>query len=188
MGTTGNDEPRWKDLTELPLTEDGGITWTHFENASWPRYYHRDGTPMVSTAEEPDYLQWAKLLEQDRTVRKTTTLYGEMLSTVWLGLDHRFGIGPPEIFETMLFAPGEHKKHLMRALHPSTETAGEREARERNRAYIEKHYPHDNLQLRYSTEHEAIKRHRRLVLQCLIPPRWRGALLGTLAGIDVWKF
>jgi hypothetical protein len=38
----------------------------------------------------------------ERTVAKTTTPNGE-ISTVFIGLDHQFGDGPPLIFETMVF-------------------------------------------------------------------------------------
>lgn len=31
---------------------------------------------------------------------------GRQVSTVWLGIDHSFGRGEMEIFETMVFAPG----------------------------------------------------------------------------------
>jgi hypothetical protein len=36
----------------------------------------------------------------------STRWYGIWVSTVWLGLDHSFGGGPPLIFESMVFDPG----------------------------------------------------------------------------------
>lgn len=38
---------------------------------------------------------------------------GTEVSTVWLGLDHGFGYGPPLIFETMIFG-GEHDNDTWR--------------------------------------------------------------------------
>ena len=72
-----------------------------------PMYYHRDGTPIVDTELLPASMQWALMFEDSkgRIVGHTNTLYGERLSTVWLGLDHEFFVGRPLIFETMLFAP-----------------------------------------------------------------------------------
>jgi hypothetical protein len=60
-------------------------------------YYDRQGKPI-------DYLQArAKWLEGERRVAKTTLPNGRYVSTVWLGMDHQFGEGPPLIFETMVF-------------------------------------------------------------------------------------
>lgn len=52
-----------------------------------------------------DLLQWAKLFERGdyKRVAVTTLPDGKWISTVWLGLDHSFGSGPPLIFETMVF-------------------------------------------------------------------------------------
>lgn len=41
----------------------------------------------------------------------TTLPGGARVSTVWLGLDHQFGDGPPLIFETMVF-PAESSMDL----------------------------------------------------------------------------
>ncbi len=66
------------------------------------RHYRRDGTPC-------DVLEWAEQFEKatDRQVAKTTVPLGQGdaadVSTVFLGLDHSFGEGPPLIFETMVF-------------------------------------------------------------------------------------
>jgi len=60
------------------------------------RWYGRDGKP-IATLEE-----WASRLETDRRVAETH-LPNHWVSTVWLGLDYRFGDGPPLIFETMVF-------------------------------------------------------------------------------------
>lgn len=65
-------------------------------------YYDRDGKPMSDT------LAWARLSEnRDYKVVKQTTIGRLFVSTVWLGLDHSFGSGPPLIFETMVFDQGQ---------------------------------------------------------------------------------
>ena len=50
-----------------------------------------------------DFMQWAMWFESaDRIVAKDTVGDSD-ISTVFLGLDHSFGEGPPLIFETMVF-------------------------------------------------------------------------------------
>lgn len=52
----------------------------------------------------PDLTKWAKQFSQaDRAVQKTVFPNDTRVSTVFLGLDHRFGEGPPLLFETMVF-------------------------------------------------------------------------------------
>jgi hypothetical protein len=66
-------------------------------------YYGVDGEPI--TMEE-----WARRFEQLRHVgRHKLEFNGARLSvsTVWLGLDHRYGTGPPLIFETMVFTDAD---------------------------------------------------------------------------------
>jgi hypothetical protein len=57
---------------------------------------------------EPNLLTWAYWFETaDRIVAKTE-VGASLVSTVFLGLDHRFrGDGPPLLFETMVFGGGE---------------------------------------------------------------------------------
>jgi hypothetical protein len=59
-------------------------------------YYDFDGEPITMW-------QWAELWHSDRHVQLTTV--GDVeVSTVWLGLNHNFGLdGPPLIFESMVF-------------------------------------------------------------------------------------
>jgi len=76
-------------------------------------------------SEEPDMVKWAKSFEKtdkvikqeaiatgmsfDMPISKTTAnltdgkLEGCRISTVFLGIDHNFGDGPPLLFETMVF-------------------------------------------------------------------------------------
>jgi hypothetical protein len=51
-----------------------------------------------------DLMTWARWFEKGNRVVAKTALPGCEVSTVFLGLDHRFGSdGPPIIFETMVF-------------------------------------------------------------------------------------
>ena len=59
-------------------------------------YFGRDGKPM-SPAE------WVDAMENgDRQVDRTE-VGDAVVSTVWMGINHQFGDGPPLIFETMIF-------------------------------------------------------------------------------------
>jgi hypothetical protein len=69
----------------------------------------------------------------------------------------------------------------------STLTEAEREAEKAEDREKARRYPHDQLQLRYHTEREASDRHETLLLQCLIPPRWRHFLLWTIGKDETWR-
>ena len=60
-----------------------------------------------------DPSEWAKLFDSiDRRVALTTIVNDKseiQVSTVFLGIDHGFGDGPPILFETMAFENGEDK-------------------------------------------------------------------------------
>jgi hypothetical protein len=58
-------------------------------------FYDWEGQPIT-------LLQWARLFEDARHIGDDE-LDGVRVSTVWLGLDHSFGLGPPLIYETMVF-------------------------------------------------------------------------------------
>lgn len=70
-------------------------------------YYDRQGNPITTD-------QWLQIVGADmapphpyRRVARTNDVGGFDVSTVWLGIDHRFGgDGPPLIFETMVFPAG----------------------------------------------------------------------------------
>lgn len=64
-----------------------------------PLFYDRAG-------EEITIDQWSALIADlaYKRVAYTTLVDGTEISTVWLGMNHRFlGEGPPVIFETMIF-------------------------------------------------------------------------------------
>lgn len=65
-------------------------------------YYSPEGEPI-------DVDEWARLWEDPavKIVKKDTVCDGLYdVSTVYLGMDHSFGYGPPLIFETMIFGSG----------------------------------------------------------------------------------
>jgi hypothetical protein len=67
-------------------------------------YYDRQGNPIT-------LMEWARRLEgkstaavvADKRVAEDVLPNGYWVSTVWLGLNHAFGDGPPLIFESMVF-------------------------------------------------------------------------------------
>ena len=64
-----------------------------------PRYYDREGQPMPMR-------EWGERLDDPAYKHVAVTAVGAdvEVSTVWLGINHRFiGQGPPVIFETMVF-------------------------------------------------------------------------------------
>lgn len=86
-------------------------------------------------------------------IKQTHSRNGVLVSTVWRGLDHRFGDdSPPLIFETMVFAGETQKLRL-----------GEREIEVRP----------DLGCLRTATEAEARRNHRMLVRKWRVKKRGR---------------
>jgi hypothetical protein len=62
-------------------------------------HYDRAGRPI-------SLMEWVALFGDSEGRRVGyDELYGYQVSTVWLGIDHNFGAGPPLIFETMVFGP-----------------------------------------------------------------------------------
>jgi len=59
--------------------------------------YGMDGEPITAR-------EWSEMLNDPESRRVARDEIGEVaISTVLLGLDHSYGIGPPLIFETMIF-------------------------------------------------------------------------------------
>lgn len=73
------------------------------------KYILEGKTPKPATL-----MEWAKWFEKaDRHVAQD--IIGDIrISTVFLGLDHSFGGGPPLLFETMIFG-GPHDQYQTRA-------------------------------------------------------------------------
>jgi hypothetical protein len=61
------------------------------------RYYDRNGKPM-------ELMEWVRVWGPAEDRRVGNDHIGDVdISTVWIGLDHQCGDGPPLIFETMVF-------------------------------------------------------------------------------------
>ncbi len=61
-------------------------------------YYDIDGNPM------PDVIDWGEYRETvEWRLAHEHLPTGHWVSTVYIGMDHSFGDGPPLIFETMVF-------------------------------------------------------------------------------------
>ena len=63
---------------------------------------------------EADLMTWARFFSfKNRRIKRTIIgldkkgLRKAVVSTVFLGLDHSFGFGPPLLFETMIFDPSD---------------------------------------------------------------------------------
>lgn len=99
-------------------------------------YYDRNGNPI-------NMQQWGALLsDPDYQIVKQSRGVGKLVSTIWLGLDHSFGVGgPPVIFETMVFR-----------LNPDGEMI-----------------PHEIAADRYCTEEEALRGHEGMCLSYIRP-------------------
>lgn len=73
-----------------------------------PKHYDRGGNPIGLGT-------WVRLFQQHESYSRialTEVCPGVQVSTVWLGIDHSFGVGPPVIFETMVFVDVEPTKVL----------------------------------------------------------------------------
>jgi hypothetical protein len=55
---------------------------------------------------ECDFDEWIRLWREDMRPLARTELPGVTVSTVFLGLDHQYGDGPPVLWETMVFTEG----------------------------------------------------------------------------------
>lgn len=94
-------------------------------------YYDRQGQPI-------NIEQWSVLVESQTAQRVAETTVGDAwVSTVWMGIDHSFGQGPPVIFETMIFRAHDATGGTTPAI--------------------------DDYQERYCTEAEALAGHDRVV-------------------------
>jgi len=54
-----------------------------------------------------DILEWAQHMETVNRIVEQTEIGDIKVSTVFLGLDHRYGDGEPLLFETMIFGGSE---------------------------------------------------------------------------------
>ncbi len=63
------------------------------------KYYKLEGTKVVPV----DSLLWAQWFETAHRVIGNDTIGDARVSTVFLGINHNWGDGPPLLFETMIF-------------------------------------------------------------------------------------
>lgn len=71
-------------------------------------FYDRQGREMTLD-------EWSKSYESmrtDRRVASTVLPDGKWISTVWLGINHSYGDGPPLIFETLVFPSDRNMSDL----------------------------------------------------------------------------
>lgn len=69
--------------------------------------YYLDGhTPVACD----NLLEWAQKFDRQNRIVAQTHLPGFFVSTVFLGLDHQWGDGPPLLFETMVFKVKDSKR------------------------------------------------------------------------------
>ena len=93
------------------------------------KYYDRQGNPM-------EMMKWAASFEKlDNKIVKQQYVGELWVSTVWLGLDHNFGGGPPLIFETMVFDHSGGDRHRFDDLEQRRYTT-EKEARAGHREIV----------------------------------------------------
>jgi hypothetical protein len=119
-----------------------GLAWVRAMLASDELlYFDRQGFPIPGDGTNSPSLVWARLRAANPayvTVAKDEVPDGSRLSTVWLGLDHGFGV--PLFFETMRFAAAGEELEF-----PDPET-GE-----------------PTTQLRYGSEEEAAAAHHEIL-------------------------
>jgi len=68
------------------------------------RYYKLDGKIPVPCG----LMEWSAMIESGRQRLWQDEVGDQLVSTIFLGLDHNFSrTGPPVLFETMIFTDGE---------------------------------------------------------------------------------
>lgn len=72
-------------------------------------FWRLEGRTPVPQPDVIEYAQWMERADRDgsRVVGRTELPGGVEISTVFLGLNHQHGDGPPVLFETAVFGPDE---------------------------------------------------------------------------------
>jgi hypothetical protein len=92
---------------------------------------------------ELDLLTWAEWFETADTLVAKTEVDASVVSTVFLGVDHRFtGGGPPILFETMVFDKDNVGGEMRRC---STWLEAEAQHAEVVRELVCAHYPRESI-------------------------------------------
>lgn len=99
--------------------------------------YILDENDCPRLADLQEYYRWQKALPDDIKTGIGFTLArdeveGVCVSTVYLGIDHGYGDGPPVLWETMVFCEGENDQDCERA-------SNRKEALEVHRRFCEKY-------------------------------------------------
>jgi len=121
-------------------------------------YYDRSGNAI-------SFRDWARLRayahkNEDKYIRVAADEVDDYwISTVWLGMDHSYGRGPPLIFETMVF----NRSYPDRPRLPSDVEVGTDEFNEWLAEYPEYTSCSDLDCERYSSEAQALEGHARMV-------------------------
>lgn len=74
--------------------------------------------------EEPDVLKWAVWFEthgKEKIVQHDNLPGGILVSTVFLGINHNWGSGPPILWETMIFGGKWDKEEYQERYHTKEE-------------------------------------------------------------------
>jgi hypothetical protein len=158
-------ELRWYEFAELfSFCDLHASRVAGFRGWERPMYFDRQGFPIpAKDADDPHgTLAWAMLHSDKEYCRVAWDELpdGGFLSTVWIGIDHRYGIGEPEIFETMRFAKDTKTTQIF-----------EGGAEHRYRPALEFPDPRDGEmteQLRYRTEEEALAAHHEIVRRIVL--------------------
>ncbi len=66
-------------------------------------HYILDGHTPVAVDDLRPWAEWYETHRDEKRVAETTLPSGVWVSTVFLGIDHQWGDGPPLLFETMVF-------------------------------------------------------------------------------------
>ncbi len=91
-------------------------------------YYILDEAGNPKKCDIEQFIEWSQDFAIDRRRIDYTEVGDVNISTVFLGLDHRFSsVGDPILFETMIFG-GEHDSFQMRYTTKAAAIAGHKEA------------------------------------------------------------
>jgi hypothetical protein len=88
-----------------------GVAYETHQRQAWRKAEEREEKRMrqyiLNEIGEPqectDILEWGMWMQGPQRVVAKDEINGVRISTVFLGIDHRFGFGEPILFETMIF-------------------------------------------------------------------------------------